>query len=131
LLTEIADRKIMSLFGNSSHLFGVNTTDTDGGVHRTKETDLNPSGAGALMSTIYNIAFYSIYIPVAFGFPGNILIILVGTMGHNKKRTTSVYMVGLAIPDVTLVLLEGIGIEVWRRKAATFWPSRELEAEYV
>jgi hypothetical protein len=49
-----------------------------------------------------------------FGVPGNILTILVATMRHNRKHTTSVYMVGLAIPDALILIQQGIRALVYR-----------------
>ncbi|XP_064635523.1 delta-type opioid receptor-like [Lineus longissimus] len=84
-----------------------------------------------LLYMVDDVVFYLRFILVVFGVPGNILTILVGTLSHNKKQTTSVYMIGLALSDASILLQAGISAPMWRSNIVMFWPSRELEFKFV
>jgi len=91
------------------------------GIGENKTETLGESVIPSRNSTlVHDILWFVVYLPVIIGIPGNIVTILVANMSHNKKRCTSVYMMGLAIADTAILIqqleqlaLRYVPLEVW------------------
>ena len=54
------------------------------------------------------IAAYESLPPLAFGLPGNILIILIANRKHNRHLSPSTYMTAMAVVDSITILVSGV-----------------------
>ena len=90
------------------------------GIGENKTETLGESITIRTSTLVHDILWFVVYLPVIIGVPGNIVTILVANMSHNKKRCTSVYMMGLAIADTAILIqqleqlaLRYVPLEVW------------------
>ena len=54
------------------------------------------------------IAAFGSLPPLAFGLPGNVLIILIANRKHNRHLSPSIYMTAMAVVDSITLLLSGV-----------------------
>jgi hypothetical protein len=81
---------------NTKEMFNPNVT------FETVDTEKDLTVLQAIFTALTK---YTLFVPVIFGIPGNIMTVLVANRKHNKKLSPCIYMTAMAVAD-TVFLLE-------------------------